>query len=96
MGWVFIRPFDSVLANALASKTRIYSAAYIMPSRGGGFGYRQKHRNHLKLLGRMMEDEVPYRIADASSMRRGFEILRFIPIDRGLLGVPVRYRPKLQ
>ena len=78
-GYSFDR-FDSVLANALASKTRIYSAAYIMPSRGGGFGYRQKHRNHLKLLGRMMEDEVPYRIADASSMRRGFEILRSYPM----------------
>ena len=27
-----------------------------------------------------MEDEVPYRIADASSMRRGFEILRSYPM----------------
>ena len=71
--------FDTVLAVALASKTRIYSAAYIMPSGNSAFGYRQKHRNHLKLLERMMEDEVPYRIAAAPTMRRAFETLRSYP-----------------
>ena len=72
--------FDSVLAGAMASKTRIYSAAYIMPSGNSSFGYRQKHRNHLKLLERMMEDEVPYRIADTANMRQAFEILRSYPM----------------
>ena len=71
--------FDTVLAGALASKTRIYSAAYIMPSGNNAFGYRQKHRNHLKLLERMMEDEAPYRVADAPTMRQAFEILRSYP-----------------
>ena len=71
---------DSILADALASKTRIYSAAYIMPSGSSAFGYRLKHRNHLKLLERMMEDEVPYQIAGATSMRQGFEILRSYPM----------------
>ena len=72
--------FDSVLAGAMASKTRIYSAAYIMPSGNSSFGYRQKHRNHLKLLERMMEDEVPYRIADTATMKQAFEILRSYPM----------------
>ena len=72
--------FDFVLADALATKTRIYSAAYIMPSGNGVFGYRQKHRNHLKLLERMMGDEVPYQIAGAASMRQAFEILRSYPM----------------
>ena len=72
--------FDSVLAGAMASKTRIYSAAYIMPSGNNSFGYRQKHRNHLKLLERMMEDEVPCRIADMATMRQAFEILRSYPM----------------
>ena len=72
--------FDSILADALASKNRIYSAAYIMPSGSSAFGYRQKHRNHLKLLERMMEDEVPHQIADAGSMRQAFEILRSYPM----------------
>ena len=71
---------DGLLSRALASKTRIYSAAYIMPSGSSAFGYRQKHRNHLKLLERMMEDEVPHQIADAGSMRQAFEILRSYPM----------------
>ena len=72
--------FDNILANALASKTRIYSAAYIMPSGSSAFGHRLKHRNHLKLLERMMEDEVPHQIADEGSMRQAFEILRSYPM----------------
>ena len=78
-GYSFSR-LDGLLSRARASKTRIYSAAYIMPSRGGSFGYRQKHRNHLKLLERMMEDEVPHRIADAASMSKAFETLRSYPM----------------
>ena len=71
--------FDGVLTSALASKARIYSAAYIMPSGNTAFGYRQKHRNHLKLLERMMEDEAPHRIAAAPTMRQAFETLRSYP-----------------
>ena len=70
---------DCLLSTALASKTRIYSGAYIMPSGGTAFGYRQKHRNHLKLLERMMDDEVPYQVSGAASMRQAFEILRSYP-----------------
>ena len=71
---------DGLLSRALASKTRIYSAAYIMPSGGTAFGYRQKHRNHLKLLERMMDDEVPHQIEGAANMRQAFEILRSYPM----------------
>ena len=71
---------DSLLSRALASKSRIYSAAYIMPSGRSAFGYLRKHQNHLRLLERMMEDEVPYRIADAANMREAFEILRSYPM----------------
>ena len=71
---------DGVLSGALASKTRIYSGAYIMPSGGTTFGHRRKHQNHLKLLERMMDDEVPYQIAGAASMRQAFEILRSYPM----------------
>ena len=78
-GYSFDR-LDSVLAGAMASKTRIYSAAYIMPSGSSAFGYRQKHRNHLKLVERMMEDAVPHQIAGAASMRQAFEILRSYPM----------------
>ena len=71
---------DNLLSEALASKTRVYSAAYIMPSGRSAFGYGRKHQNHLRLLERMMEDEVAYRIADATKMREAFEILRSYPM----------------
>lgn len=75
----FFNKYDDVLSKALSTKRRIYSAAYIMPSGSRYFGYRKKHSNHLSLLERMMEDEVPDRIADANSMRQAFEILRSYP-----------------
>ena len=72
--------YDQVLTEALASKTRIYSAAYIMPSGSRMFSHRVKHRNHLLLLQRMMDDEVPNRMAEAASMRQAFELLRSYPM----------------
>ena len=71
--------FDNVLSESLAAGRAIYSAAYIMPSAGRVFGYSRKHRNHLKLIERMMADEVPQRIAGASTMRDAFSILRSYP-----------------
>ncbi len=71
--------YDKVLSNALTNGRTIYSAAYIMPSVGRVFGYSRKHRNHLKLLERMMEDGLPHRIAKALTMRDAFEMLRSYP-----------------
>ena len=78
--------FNDVLSEAISSKTRIYSAAYIMPSGNRAFGYQAKHRNHLKLLERMMENEVPYQIAGAHGMQQAFEILRSYPTIGNFLG----------
>ena len=72
--------YDRVLTSALSAGARIYSAAYIMPSGNTIFGHRIKHRNHLSLLERMMEDETPSRIVEASSMKQAFEILRSYPL----------------
>ena len=71
--------FDEVLSEAISSKLRIYSGAYIMPSGHRAFGYREKHRNHLRLLERMMEDRVALRIAGATDMKQAFELLRSYP-----------------
>ena len=71
--------YDQTLTRAMAAKSPIYSAAYIMPSGNNAFGHREKHRNHLRLLEMLMHDRVPYRIADASSMKEAFEILRSYP-----------------
>ena len=51
--------YDKVLSQALAASRAIYSAAYIMPSAARVFGHSRKHRNHLKLIERMMADDMP-------------------------------------
>lgn len=70
--------YDAVLTQAMASGTAIYSAAYIMPP-AGSFGHVQKHRNHLALIERMLADELPARLGDATSLQKGFELLRAYP-----------------
>ena len=73
------REYDRVLSVALDNKQKIYSAAYIMPSGKSFFGHSYKHRNQLKLLEKMMEDEVPNKLGDTPSMKKAFEILRSYP-----------------
>lgn len=70
--------YDQLLTRAMKRGERIYSAAYIMPS-GGSLGHDRKHRNHLKLVERMMADELPIRLAEAASMQRAFDLLRAYP-----------------
>lgn len=74
------RPYDAVLSKAIDGGETIYSAAYIMPSGSKAFGTTRKHRAHLKLLERMMDDEVALRIADANSMLEAFTTLRSYPM----------------
>ena len=71
--------YDEVLTEALSSGIRIYSGAYIMPSGRSSFGHSQKHRNHLLLLERMIEDEVSLTISNVPSMSKVFELLRSYP-----------------
>jgi hypothetical protein len=61
-------------------KQTIYSAAYIMPSGSRKSGSTQKHRSHLQLLERMMDDGVVDRIAAAESMREAFNVLVSYPM----------------
>lgn len=72
--------YDAVLSAAITAGQTIYSAAYIMPSGSRAFGSTRKHRTHLQLLERMMEDELPLRIADARTMLDGFKLLRSYPM----------------
>ena len=72
--------YDRVLSKAKDENTPIYSAAYIMPSGSSTFGYPQKHRNHLRMLESMMNDELPARIQEAGSLQQVFEILRSYPM----------------
>ncbi|MDE2747121.1 MAG: putative DNA base hypermodification protein [Chloroflexota bacterium] len=71
--------YDEVLSREMAKGRPIYSAAYIMPSAGRAFGYDRKHSNHLKLVERMMSDDVPRMVARARTMRDAFVVLRSYP-----------------
>jgi thymidylate kinase len=72
--------YDSVLAAATTSGQRIYSAAYIMPSGSRAFATARKYQAHLKLLERMMEEELPLRLAEVRTMLEGFQLLRSYPM----------------
>jgi hypothetical protein len=71
--------YDQIL-NAALRKESIFSGAYIMPSGTSTFGYRRKHRNILRLIEKMMNDEVPVKVAEAKSMQHVFEILLSYPM----------------
>jgi len=77
--------WDRVDLNALAKAldrmmdrgTKLYSAAYIMPS--PAFGHKRKHANHLALLARMMDDRLPDRICQAPRLQDVYEMLVSYP-----------------
>lgn len=71
--------YDAVLTKTIESGTRIYSAAYIMPSGGPKSPYSKKHRMHLKLLEQMMADVLYTKLSDAQSMAKAFALLRSYP-----------------
>ena len=71
--------YDEIYVEAMATGTAIYSGAYIMPPGTRAFGFREKHRNHLRLLESMMNDRVAERLAEAPSMSHAFNLLRSYP-----------------
>lgn len=71
--------YDEILKQAILSKRRIYSAAYIMPPGGVTFGHKAKHQNHLKLIEMMMKDQLAEKLAKVKKMQIGFELLRSYP-----------------
>jgi thymidylate kinase len=71
--------YDKILTDAQAEGERIYSAAYIMPSGSSSLGHAKKHRNHLKLIERMIADDLPLRLTDARTMQAGFALLKAYP-----------------
>lgn len=69
--------FDRLLTKARMRGDRLYSAAYIMPN--PGYGEASKHANHLRLIGAMLADGLPERLARADSLGHAFEMLRAYP-----------------
>jgi hypothetical protein len=71
--------YSKVLESAISNNSRIYSAAYIMPSGGPNSPHRRKHDMHLALLKRMLEDRLPQKIAEAKSMKDAYALLLAYP-----------------
>jgi hypothetical protein len=71
--------YDQILTQAKSAGIRIYSAAYIMPPGGTTFGHVAKHQNHLKLLERMMVDNLADQMQRTKKMQTAFELLRSYP-----------------
>ena len=68
---------DQTLSELLSNGSRIYSAAYIMPS--PRFGSLRKHTNHLKLIETMMNDRLSERLQQAPDLGTVYEALACYP-----------------
>ncbi|NGO54532.1 hypothetical protein G6N73_25965 [Mesorhizobium camelthorni] len=71
--------YCDVLRRAMQRGETIYSAAYIMPPGSSAFGFPSKHQNHLRLLEKMMKDQLPEKLGETSSMQSAFELFRDYP-----------------
>jgi hypothetical protein len=78
--------YDRVLSDAFARGQRLYSAAYIIPPVRFDGTAGVKHRGHLMLLTRMMQEHLPAKIADAPSLSIVYETLKAYPSIGNFLG----------
>ncbi|MGO4613003.1 nucleotide kinase domain-containing protein [Nocardia sp. 2YAB30] len=69
--------YREVLDTAFAAGQRVYSAAYVIPP--PSLGEQRKHANHLRLLSRMIDDQLPRKVGSAASMQSVFALLRTYP-----------------
>lgn len=72
--------YANILSSAMERNVRIYSSAYIMPTRTREYTSSSKHINYLMILETMMRDNLPSKICEAKSMQHVFELLRSYPM----------------
>lgn len=82
IGFPTLSTFDvgrtgAILDDAFAQGSRLYSAAYVMPS--PPFGASRKHVNHLRLIQHMLDTGIVEQLTNASTMQQAFEVLRSYP-----------------
>lgn len=89
VGEISAKSFDQALyASALDGirlRHPIYTAAFIL-SAAAPFGYSSKHRNHLALVGRMLDDGLPRQVARAKQMADVFDFLVSYPMIGPFMG----------
>lgn len=74
-----VEHYEQVLESAMQNGYSIYSGAYLMASGKHAFGKSRKHQNHLRLLQKMLDEDVPQRVAEAPSMEAVYELLLSYP-----------------
>lgn len=71
--------YVQVLDKAKQVGQSIYSGAYIMASGRSAFGHDKKHQNHLKLLERIISDDVPSKLQNSKTMLDVYNTLLLYP-----------------
>lgn len=74
------RDYDAALSSAMNKGKAIYSAAYIMASGAKIFGGGRKHQSHLKLIQMMMDDQLPEKLFQCTSMEQAYNLLLGYPM----------------
>jgi hypothetical protein len=72
--------YSRILSNAHKSGIRIFSAAYIMPSRGGEYTHPRKHENLLRVLQDMLSQRLPARLGQCHRPEEAFHLLLSFPM----------------
>ncbi len=73
------RTISNLLKKARSNGMPIYSNAYIMASGKSSFNHDFKHENHLRLLERMMADNLATLLRECNTMQEGYETLLSYP-----------------
>lgn len=69
--------YDDVLEDVRREGMPIYSAAYIMPS--GGRSGLPKHRMHLRLIRKMLDESLPERLRESKSLAEAYRLILSYP-----------------
>jgi hypothetical protein len=78
--------YSNCLDQLMAAGHRVYSAAYIMPSGMSEYGFKRKHKNHLKVVEAMMKAELPRGLAASRSLEAVFRLLCSFPTIGPFIG----------
>ena len=73
------KTYSNRLNDYLNAGNRVYSGAYIMTSGKSFFGYDRKFQNHLRLIEKMLKEQLPQRIATVKEMESVYSLLKSYP-----------------
>jgi len=86
--------YCDLLDKLLYQNTKIYSAAYILPSGISAYGNKQKHRNSLALLQFMFSDGIVNKVSKVTSLKQLYQLLLSYPMI-GNFSISIFYRYQL-